>query len=289
MTGALHPSAPRARHLDHWQLQAEPFHPQLRWPEDRRFVYHSSRWQEAIARIEYVSEHQFGLALLSGPAGTGKSLLLKAATDTLARADLTPRLHACRPTQQPLTEPFGPPTSRELRNQFAPSGGRDQPWPGERPQVLLLDDVQLASLSPTQFHASLTQLLQSPRWGCLVLAVPTHQTAAYFEQLSDYAPLLIRLTALANWESAHYLQHRFRQAGGQTALCDEAAAERLHHHSQGMPRWLNRIAHECLLLAAAQNQTEITVDLVEQIAHGLQPHSPSTTPSDYPQLARQTA
>ena len=96
------------------------------------------------------------------------------------------------------------------------------------------------------------------------------------EDLVNYAPLVIRMTPLELWETGEYLGHRMTTAGGAGEYFHESAIERLHIHSRGVPRLLNRLAHETLLLAAVKNKDELTGEMVDSVQRSLSEFSRPT-------------
>lgn len=266
------PESERPWHWDYWGLQSEPFHPVLRWPEERHLVYRSRSWEEGMARLLYVAEHQFGLAMVTGAAGTGKTLLLAAAADQLSRLNFHPLLHRCQST--PVEEaghlPLGKTAHWETR-QFL-SGEISSPLQstaGSR-YVLLLDDVGRVKKERTALEQLVDRALQQRTLGCLVLVVSQPDALELFDYLSGYAPLVIRCPGYANWETAEYLQHRFVQAGGTLTPFTPEAAQLLHECSGGIPRQLNRLAHESLLLAAFQQAPSVQEEHVAAVQQNYQ-------------------
>ena len=60
-------------YTQYWGLQESPF----RGSMDTRFYLNSNSHEEALARLQFMVDHQRRLGLLLGPSGTGKSLVLE--------------------------------------------------------------------------------------------------------------------------------------------------------------------------------------------------------------------
>lgn len=272
MTQGLETLRSRPHHLEYWQLREEPFRPELRWPADRDLLYHSRGWEEALARVHYVTDHQFGLALISGPAGAGKSLLLRAAAEQLALNGTRPLLHVCPPVfaggsgLNGHAEPLGRPTCTLTRQVLRACLFNEPALLTESRYALMLDEAHRAARQPDCLEQLLTQAVQRRQLGCLILSVAQTEATSLFEQFADQAPLLIRIPALLEWESVEYLTHRYTAVGGKEFPFEEAACALLHQHAEGIPRQLNRLAHESLLLATLRELTHIPATLVEEIA-----------------------
>ena len=57
---------------DFWQLETKPFEPS----SDPQFFYPSETHQGALLKLRYAIENHRGAALLSGPSGAGKTMLV---------------------------------------------------------------------------------------------------------------------------------------------------------------------------------------------------------------------
>ena len=66
-------------YLDYWQLEAKPFEPTA----DPRFAYRSEGRQAASHKLRYAIEGGRAAAVLSGPAGTGKTMLCAAIAQSI--------------------------------------------------------------------------------------------------------------------------------------------------------------------------------------------------------------
>jgi len=58
---------------EYWQLAAKPFEPVF----DRRFFYQGEAQQAALHKLRYAVESRRAAALLAGPSGIGKTLLVQ--------------------------------------------------------------------------------------------------------------------------------------------------------------------------------------------------------------------
>lgn len=257
-------------HQSYWGVTSEPFHPVLRWPEDRRFVYRSPSWSEALARLQYVADYQFGIALVTGDSGTGKSLLLAETMSMLSQQGYRPLLHVCQESENPARFPFGEPASWEVSHLLSSATGRGQNHLPESRYVLLLDDVHRICRQQNAIEQLIDRALHQRTLGCVILAMNSKLAPELLERIAVYAPLLVPRSAYSLEETSDYLLHRFEQAGGQGEPFDEEAIEAFYRCSQGIPRRLNRLAHECLLLAAFRRLSTIPASMIEELHARLQ-------------------
>lgn len=75
-----------------------------------------------------------------------------------------------------------------------------------------------------------------------------------------------QLFALTPDQSADYIDHRLKRAGGTAKLIAAEAKQRLHEYADGVPRTINNLATVALIQGAAQKQDCITEDIVDQAA-----------------------
>lgn len=81
---------------------------------------------------------------------------------------------------------------------------------------------------------------------------------------SDWT-LAIRLAPVSCAEAERYLAAKLASAGCTRAIFTPSAVARLHLHSAGSPRGLDRLASLCLMAADARGLETITVELVESV------------------------
>ena len=82
----------------HWNLKRKPFE----HTHDSTFYYPGEAHQSASLKLRYVIENQRGAALLSGPPGVGKSMLVRSLFQVIPE-EISPRLHLVFP-KMPGTE-----------------------------------------------------------------------------------------------------------------------------------------------------------------------------------------
>jgi general secretion pathway protein A len=85
-------------------------------------------------------------------------------------------------------------------------------------------------------------------------------------QLAQRITARYHLTPLDADETATYLRHRYRVAGGLHLPFDAAAIKRIHAHSGGVPRLINVIAERALLGGYAHDDTRIDAHTVDRAA-----------------------
>jgi type II secretory pathway predicted ATPase ExeA len=241
---------------------------------DPAFYYPATSHERAIARLVTGLEDGEAALLLTGEAGTGKTLLCHCLLDRLGSEVVTAFLtagHYDGPTGLlqsllfDLSLPYQGLREQEMRLALTDQllktfkeGGRT---------VVLLDEA----------HHLSAELLEEVRlWGNLearagkVLQVvlvgqpPVEKNLLSPELASMRQRLAVRaqVEALPLQEAADYLFHHLRAAGGRPErILGDEAAELLARQSGGVPRLLNQAAHQSLALAAEAGAAEVDVEI----------------------------
>ena len=90
-------------------------------------------------------------------------------------------------------------------------------------------------------------------------------------QLAQRITARYHLTPLDAKDTAAYLRHRWRVAGGTRFPFEPAAVQRLHARAGGVPRLVNVIAERALLAGYARDATSIDAKLVDAAADEVLP------------------
>jgi len=201
-------------------------------------------------------------AALVGPAGSGKTLVLRAVADELPQAryhvhyvkvtalskrDFCREIAAAAGVAPTGTYPF---LVRRLQEKFETSQAED----ARRP-VLLIDEAHDMRPDVLAILRILTNFDMDSR---LVLSVvlagqPPLATMLRRDELDAVSQRLAHfaiLRLLSRGETKSYLEHRIRVAGGRSFPFDEQCVEALYEMTRGNLRALDRLARKALELAA---------------------------------------
>jgi general secretion pathway protein A len=259
----------------HWQLNSRPFAADF----ETRTYYPTQSHQGALLKLRYALDARHPGALLVGPAGSGKSLLVHLAT---AQAGET-----CQPWVRLVAPQLEP---QELLSQLAQQLGASSEAAGQVRIPAIIERLRLNSSQGR--HAVVVvedaQWLAVPEGFELLRALLNHTsegratwTLLLVGQMA-LLPVLERLPGADDWlavkcllqpltvdETASYIQHRLAAAEGRVDLFDGEAIERLHELSGGLPRRINRLADLALLAGFAEDRTRIDRELIESVATDL--------------------
>lgn len=265
-------------YLAHWSLAARPFENTT----DARFFYPGESQQAALLKLRYAVENRQAAAVLAGASGLGKTLLVQTLLRQLG--------DKCRP-QARIVFPQMPPDQllATVCDQFTGESSSGSPSiresvrrlqafleensKADRHAVALVDEAHLLrdsdSLQTLRLLLNFEAASQSPLTLILVgqaSLLPVLERMPDFDQRLSARCLLRRFEAA---ETAAYVQHRLRVAGASSDIFDAAALEAVHHHSQGIPRKINRLCDLALLVGFAEERRSLQAEQVIAVAEEL--------------------
>jgi general secretion pathway protein A len=246
---------------------------------DPRFYYSTPTHDAARQELLYGLETRQGLLVLTGEAGTGKTTLVNAILESLARRNIStayvfhPRLERIELFEFIL---------RDFGVKFSPGRKGDlirvlHEWliardaAGDRP-VLVLDEAQALSMH-TLDELRLLLNLENPTGKLLqiILAGQTELEAKLrrpeLRQLRQRVMFHCKLSTLSEAETASYIQSRLLAGGlDTTELFPADTIECIHRHANGIPRVINLLCEHALITAYGEQQPIISADSIERIA-----------------------
>jgi len=288
------PVADQPAYLANFRLREAPFQPE----PDARFLYLSQAHARAQAYMEAAPAAGDPFVVITGAAGTGKSLLALAMRQELTTQALV--MHCATP----------PATPREflqlLLDQcgFLPfRGDRDvlldtlidyleeQRAAGRR-ALLLFDDAHAADASVLAELAALAGAAEDG--GCLLhtalIGLPLLEqrlAAPEAVELAARLRLHVQLAAFTAEQTRAYIVHRLAIAGSQgREIFEVAAFEAVHRHAGGVPRQINILCDAALRAAASAGRDLVNADDVIAAARELHwPDQPVASAADGEVLA----
>ncbi|MEJ5330093.1 MAG: AAA family ATPase [Desulfobaccales bacterium] len=245
---------------------------------DPEFLYLSPQHRLARAYLEYGLSRRTGVVVLSGEIGTGKTTLIR---DLLAHLPRRQRLAVLYQTATLSGEELLDLVLLEfgLRGQFAGRAARlgalnrflSQALAQGEPAVLIVDEAQnlgAGALEEVRLLSNLTQG-KEPLLQIILVGQPGLRrllSRPELRQLAQRVTVHYHLEPLDAGETAAYIRHRLRVAGGPEDLFTEAAVRRLHELTGGVPRRLNTLCDLLLVAGFAEGRRQVDADLVEQVA-----------------------
>ena len=264
-------------YLQHYGLAEPPF----AITPDPRFVYLSERHRDALAHLLFGIGQGGGggFVQLTGEVGTGKTTLSRLLLEQLPENTRVALVLNPRQTPVELLETI----CEELHLDLAGRRGStkalvdalnafllDAYARGLR-VVLIIDEAQNLSVDALEQVRLLTNLETDTQklLQIILLGQPELRDILArpdLRQLAQRITARFHLTPLDAAETATYLRHRYRVAGGLHLPFEPAAIRRIHAHSGGVPRLINVIAERALLGGYAHDDTRIDARTIDRAA-----------------------
>ena len=261
-------------YANYWGLAEIPFRNTI----DTRWFYQSQVHEEALARLLFLVENHRRCGVLSGAAGTGKSLLLEILAGEAARTggqvahiDLFGRS-----SQEMLWEIVA-----ELGVPAGPDDATQRLWRklhdhvlanrySRAPLILLLDHLDRAHAECVVVVERLQHLSSGGDTGLtLILGVRDERAAAFAPVLREISDLRIEIAALDRTETQNYIETLLTRAGASQSIFEPTAIDRLFDETHGVPRHLNRLCDLALLAGMADHALRIDESMVAAAAEEL--------------------
>jgi len=263
----------------YWQLTAKPFDNVTA----DEFYYPGESHQGALLKLRYAVESRRGGAVLAGPAGTGKSLLVNLLAEQLPET-CAPFVHLVFPQMTPAellayladrlaAGPTGAAASPANDSVRRIEGALADAVAEGRHPIIAIDEAQLLAETDTLETVRLLlnfEIDAQPAWTVLLVGqtslLPIIDRMPTLEQRLG-VKCLLRPFSLE--ETISYVNHRLNAAGAKQTIFENGAVEALHELSGGVPRRINRLADLALLVAYAEEKTQITISQVEGVCEEL--------------------
>jgi type II secretory pathway predicted ATPase ExeA len=265
---------------------------------DPRFLVRMPHTREALATLQYgISAHK-GFIVLTGEVGTGKTTLLRSALASFDPGRIfssfvfNPRLDVLDFFEFILSD-FGiVPQSRtksgmliQLNRWLVERFRRDESC------VIVIDEAQNLTWEQLEEIRLLTNLETATRK--LVQIILSGQpeleeklTAPDLRQLRQRIALWARTHAITAEETSSYITQRLLIAGTSDLIFPEDAVAAIFRASRGIPRIINLICEQALILAYVEQLHQVPAALVQAVVRDLdlepQPLMVSSAPSGPP-------
>jgi type II secretory pathway predicted ATPase ExeA len=270
----------------YYGLQERPFE----LSPNPRFLFLSNKHREALTHLQYGLGGRSGLTVLTGDAGTGKSMLVRTALHSSTRSNAS-IVQLSNPTLtraeffEHLTDGFGfaqdigLSKTRFLKALESAIAGRARE---NGVLALVVDEAQSLSYELLEEIRLLTNIEGAPGRSLAVVMVGQPELSARLNdpslrQLKQRVSLRCELAPLEFRETAAYITERVRVAGGNAeSLFTRDAVIAIHEHSKGIPRTISVICDNSLVSGLAADQKPVGRDVVLEVCRDFQFGSGST-------------
>jgi general secretion pathway protein A len=248
---------------------------------DPRFFYSNPVYREALVTLHYGIEARKGFVIITGEAGTGKTTLLRMLMHNLDSAIHTafifnPRLSFTALLRFILSD-LGVASSAKDRLKLTEqlNGHLIEQLKKGQTVALLVDEAQALSdeiLEELRLLSNLEtdreKLIQIVLMGQPELERKLDDPE--LRQLKQRVTLRCRLLPLSQHEVGLYIASRLKTAGyeGKELFAPEAV-EKITHYSNGIPRLVNVVCDNALVIASAASKQRVSAEMIEEVARDL--------------------
>lgn len=263
-------------YTQHFGLTESPFTNTL----DPHWFYESAAHEEAIARLLYLVEQHRRCGVLVGPAGTGKSLVLKLLSSQVRRmpAEVAHIDLIGRSGRELLWEtvaalglaPRGDDCPRVLWRTLGDHLATNRYV--QAPTVVFYDHVDRAEPDALSAIERLYHTCAAGETGMtLILAARGGRTSRATQILSSIADLQVELLPFDREQTEEYISTLGNRAGAVEPLFDGPACERIFAESRGVARDINRLCDMSLVAGMADGIRCVNETIVAAAAEQLHP------------------
>lgn len=261
-----------------FQFRERPF---LAAPRADRY-FPSSAAESAKSALLRCVDRAEGPAILIGPPGTGKSLLLQVlaehfGTEYEVALLSSTRINSPRTLLQALAYELGQPfrgiDEGELRLSLVDHLSKIED--GRQGLLLLVDEAHLLPLSVLQEIRVLTNLVRrgSPRVRLVLAGNAALEERLAHPRLESFNQRLAQrcyLAALDRSECDAFVRSQIDAVHGAPDLFDDAALVRIYSATDGIPRLVNQLCDHALVLACAAGVRRIDESTIDEAWADLQ-------------------
>jgi len=241
------------------------------------FLYESRKHALGVSLLEYAVERRLLLSMITGEVGSGKTTIVRRLLNNLGddvTVGLISNTHAgfgnlMQWVALAFDLPFKDRDKVELYHDFV-EFLVDQYRQGRR-TLLIVDEAQnldvetleelrlLTNVNADDHHVLQTLLVGQPE---LHDKLKRHELRQFAQRIS----VSHRVEPLDESETAEYVRHRLRVAGGDPRIFHKNALRLIHRNSGGIPRIINTLCDQALVYGYADGKRQIDALLIADIA-----------------------
>lgn len=263
---------------DYYNFSCRPFEN----TPDPRFLTLTSQYREVLASLVYGVDAGKGFMLLAGDVGTGKTTLIRAFLQELDKTHLVLNIINPRTTFTEIAEQLAKKLGRNCEglSQLAIleelEDGLKQFTQKDRRVAIVIDEAHLLSersledirllSNIEENHKKLVQIILVGQKELLnLLKLPSQKSLRQRINISRI------LQPLPSHEVQNYIQHRLQAADCYRNIFDKPAMNLISKRSHGIPRLINQICDNALLIGYASNVTSIGKSIIKEVVADMNP------------------
>ena len=257
---------------DYFGFKEKPFN----IAPDPDYLYLSRKHQNAITSLDFGLMDDAGLILFTGDIGTGKTTLIhhilrRIGVDFAVAVVFNTNVDAGQLLGIILQE-FGLNADSDNKAAAVKTLTRfliDLRSRKKRP-LLIIDEAQSLSLDALEEIRLLSNLQDGNTMLLQIMLVGQPELKDRLKNpsmasLTQRIAVNYHLKPFEREETVQYITHRLNTAGGRTDLFTDAAIDRIHRMTRGIPRSINILCHAALVYGFADDLSAIDVPVLDEI------------------------
>lgn len=250
-------------------------------PDPSYFVA-TQRHNEALAALHYGIRRHKGFVVVTGEVGTGKTLLLRCLLRLLRESRDVSYAYLFNSLMSPveflqyILSDFGLVVSGKNKGELLHELGEFVVSRGSRglTTVLIVDEAHHLSEDLLEEVRLLTNLetIDDKLLQIVLVGQPELDQkldSTQLRQLKQRISIRAHLGPLTVTETKDYIAHRLEVAGRESKaelIFPSATVDAIYHHSRGIPRLINTICENALIIGYARQMPTITADVIHDVA-----------------------
>ncbi len=253
---------------------------------DPHFLFLSKMHREVLSSLVYGIDSAKGFILVSGDIGTGKTTLIYALLRQIEPANIVlhiinPRTNFDEIIHQLSSEldidpaQFNKPNLlNKIRDKLIQKDKKG------KKAVLIIDEAHLLSENSLEDIRILSNIESEKRKLIQIVLVGQNEIHDLLNKASQ-RPLKQRivfnryLTAFNRANCFEFIQHRLKIAGATAPIFSQAALKKIWEKSQGVPRVINHICDNALLIGFALDKSVIGPKIIKEVISDMESGVPS--------------
>ena len=244
---------------------------------DPGFLYMSEKHRMAATLLEYGLMNQAGFTVISGDIGAGKTTLIRHLLDNMDREHTVGLIsnthHSFGELLQWILLAFNLEhagmTKVEMYQRFVDFIIDE--YAHNRSTVLIVDEAQNMSAETLEELRMLSNVNADKDQALQVILVGQNELRDTLRrpdlvQFAQRISVDYHLQPLSEDETANYIRHRLKVAGGRPDIFTDVACQAVHRYSNGVPRLINLLCDTALVYGYAEQKQHIDARLVTQVA-----------------------
>ncbi len=275
---------------EHFNVSRDPFE----LAPDPTYFVATTRHNEALASLYYAIRQLKGFAVVTGEVGTGKTLLLRCLLQLFENSEdfayaylFHSRLSPLEFLQYILAD-FGLEIAGKSKSELLFAFGKFLSDRGAQQltTVLIVDEAHDLSEELLEEVRLLSNLEAPDRKLLQIVLVGQPELDQKLDshslrQLKQRIALRTHLEPLTLEETSSYIHHRLTAAGADPSsdpIFPADTVEEIHKWSQGLPRLINSICENALILAYARKEQVVCPEVIAEIVRDLRLNVVSSFP-----------